>query len=598
MSDITFAREWALLLLLLPPLALAAWWVGVGRAHRKAATISRAAGARPPYVAAVLFTLAALVAVGAAAQPRWGTVESKVPRSGADLVIVLDISRSMDARDVQPDRLEAAKVSINAVLDRLGGDRVGLVVFAGTARVRFPLTTDFDAARQVVSTLQTGAVFVEGGSSASLGLETALGLLGEDPDSGKVILLLTDGDDLGGDPAASARAVQASGADLLIAGVGTPDGSTVPVVDQARGVEAPKLDVDGNPIISRLNEGFLRTLAVASGGRYLGSDLGVVAGAVDGRVRALERSRIDERPTFLPVERYQVFAATALVLLVLAALAERFARFPVRAGAAFAVLALLLGGCATETYKANEAGREALKGGDSALAIEKFLEVQVDRPDDPAVALNLAAAYAAAGRNEEAIRSARRALESNNPEVRNRAYNSIGHHQFALTRLPESLDAFRRALLEDGDDEDARHDFEVVLRLLFPQVPPLPSPTPPPGEGETPAPEPGASPGAGQTPGASPAPGSPTGAAGTPTPGPGGRAGTPTPGSGPGTPTSLDDIERQLDALDSEIRRLQREAGETPTAEQAYEILELLAEQARIASLRDALRGGGDPGDY
>src|SRR5688500_5501136 len=256
MTDISFARDWALLLLPIPVLALAGWWVGVGRARRKAATLTRGAGARPPYVAAVLFTLAALAAVGAAAQPRWGTIESKVPRSGADLVVVIDISRSMDARDVEPNRLQAAKNTINSVLDRLGGDRVGLVVFAGTARERFPLTTDFDAARQVVSTLQTGAVFVEGGSNASLGLETALELLGDDPDTGKVILLLTDGDDLGGDPAASAQAVQESDADLLIVGVGTVDGATIPVVDPSRGVEGPKLDADGNPIVTKLNEGF------------------------------------------------------------------------------------------------------------------------------------------------------------------------------------------------------------------------------------------------------------------------------------------------------------------------------------------------------
>jgi Ca-activated chloride channel homolog len=593
MTDISFARDWALLLLPIPVLALAGWWVGVGRARRKASTLTRGAGARPPYVAAVLFTLAALAAVGAAAQPRWGTIESKVPRSGADLVVVVDISRSMDARDVEPDRLQAAKTTINSVLDRLGGDRVGLVVFAGTARERFPLTTDFDAARQVVSTLQTGAVFVEGGSNASLGLETALELLGDDPDTGKVILLLTDGDDLGGDPAASAQAVQESDADLLIVGVGTVDGATIPVVDPSRGVEGPKLDADGNPIVTKLNEGFLRALAAASGGRYLGSDQAVVAGAVDGRLRALERSRIDERPTFLPIERYQVFAAIALVLLVLAALAERFARFPLRAGAAFAILAVLLGGCATETYKANEEGREALEAGNADLAIEKFLEVQVDRPDDPQVALNLAAAYSAAGRNEEAIRSARRALESNNPATRNRAYASIGHHQFALDRLTDSLDAFRRALLEDGTDDDSRHDFEVVLRLLFP---PEPTPEPPPNE----TPPPGATPEPSGTTGPGTGSGSPTpGAGGTPTPGgPGAGGGTPTPGAGPGSPTSLSDIERQLREIDSRIDRALQETGETPTAEEAYEILRLLAEQTRITSLRDGLRGGGDPRDY
>ncbi|MFN8616427.1 MAG: VWA domain-containing protein [Dehalococcoidia bacterium] len=301
MSDISFAREWMLLLLPVVPGALAAWWVGVRRAAARARTISRSRSAPPPYAAAVLFALAAAVAIVAAAQPRWGTRESKVERNGADLVIVLDISRSMAARDVAPDRLSAAKTSIDSTLSRLGGDRVGLVVFAGEARIRFPLTTDFTAARQVVDTLETGVVFVEGGTNAGLGLAEAVTLLSDDQHNGKVILLLTDGDDLSGDFATSAQLVAQSGASLLVAGVGTPDGATIPVVDPRNGIESPKLGADQAPIVTKLNETFLKTLSAAAGGRYLGSDLAVVPGAVDGRLRALQRP--DRLPAHHPPGR-------------------------------------------------------------------------------------------------------------------------------------------------------------------------------------------------------------------------------------------------------------------------------------------------------
>jgi len=591
MSDLSFAREWMFLLTPLPLAALVAWWWGVRSARQRATAVSRVPAARPPYVAAVLFTLAALVAVAAAAQPRWGTRESRVPRTGADLVIVLDISRSMDARDVPPSRLQAAKDTVNAVLDRLGGDRAGLVIFAGDARVRFPLTTDFAAARQVVTSLQTGVLLVEGGTNAALGLEEAVGLFGDDPDAGKVILLITDGDDLGGDPAASARLVQQSGASLLIAGVGTPEGATIPVFDASAGGDVPKLDASGQPIVTKLNEGFLRALAAASGGRYLGSDLAVVPGAIDGRLRAMERSRIEERPTILPVERYREVAGLALGLLVAAALAERYARFPARAAAAFAALAVLLTGCATGAYEANEAGRKALREGNAELAIEKFIEAQVEEPDDPEIALNLAKAYAAAARHDEAIRAARRALASNRPETRARAYSSIGHHQFESDRLPDALDAFRRSLLEHPTD-DARHDYEVVLRLLFPEQQPTPEPSPgDPGNESTPGadgtPTPGSGAGSEGTPGA-----------GSPTPGSGSARGTPTPGEGPGRPNSVEELDRQLQEIDRQVARLLEEAGEAPTAAQAYEILRLLAERSRIASLRSAFEGGGDPRDY
>lgn len=597
MSDITFAKPWVFALLPLVPLALGAWWWGTRRAAARARQLSRVRAAPPPYLAAMLFALAVAVAIGAAAQPRWGTRESRVPRTGANLVLVIDISRSMDATDAAPNRLQAVKDTVSAVLNRLGGDRVGLVVFAGEARVRFPLTTDFTAARQVVATLQSGVLFVDGGTNASLGLEEAVKLLGEDGEAGKVILLLTDGDDLGGDPAASAQKVKDSGADLLVAGVGTAEGSTIPVVDPVSKSVKPKLDEAGQPIITRLNEPFLRLVAAAGGGRYLGSDLALVPGAVDGRLRALERSRIEERPTILPIERYQVFAGAALGLLVLAALAERFGRVSLRGAAAFAVLVLVLPGCASEAYKANEAGRDALEAGNAELAIEKFLEVQVARPDDPEVALNLAAAYFAAGRYEEAILSARRVLASNNTDLRGRAYASIGHHQFALGRLNESLDAFRRALLENPQDDASRHDYEVVLRLLFPEVEPTPTPPPVDGAG---TPTPPASPGASASPGQG-GNGSAiqTPVTGTPTPGgTGGGLGSPTAGTGQQNPTSLQELDRQLRNIDQEVARLLEEAGETPTAAQALEILRLLAERSRIAGLRDSLAGGGGPRDY
>lgn len=585
MNDLSFGHGWVLAFLAVVPVLVVLWVAGVRRAERRVRAISRTQGTAPPYLAALLLSLAAIAAIVAAAQPRWGTRVAQAPRTGADLVVVLDISRSMAARDVEPDRLTAAKASIGALANRLAGDRLGLVVFAGSARVRFPLTTDTAAALTVVDSLETGAVFVSGGTEAALGLELAVELLSDEESGGRVILLLTDGDDLGGNPAAAARAVAESGATLLIAGVGTPTGAPIPVRDLDTGAEEPLTGDDGSPIISVLNEGFLRTMAAASGGQYIGSDLSVVPGVVEGRMRTLERAQLDERATFLPVERHYYFSAAALALLVLAAFAERIVRVGWRRGLTVAASAFLLVGCASDTFETNEAGRTALASGDAEAAVEHFLQVQVDRPDDPNVAINLAAAYHAAGRYDEAIFSARRALESNNPEVRARAFSSIGHHQFAAERLPDSLAAFRSALLEQPGDDDARHNYEVVLRLLFPPETPTPQAT------------------------ATPEPGEPTGEPGDPSPGAG--EGTPTPGEGEGTPSpgdpasspqsgdpqTTEDFERRLREIDALVERMILEAGETPSPSEALDILELLDERSRIAALRDALSGSVKPDD-
>lgn len=614
MSGLSFAHPWVLVLLAIPAAAALAWALGVVRGRRAARRLSRILPRPPSLFAAGCYTAAAALAIAAAAQPRWGTRVSQVPRTGADLVIVMDISRSMDVPDVEPSRIAAAKAAAIRSIDRLAGDRVGLVVFAGSARIRFPLTTDTAAAARVIEGLETGVVLVEGGTDVARGLELALELLAGGDSAGSLILLITDGDNLGGDVAAVAQQVRQSGAELLIAGAGTPEGGIVPAVDPLTGRTGPRLDAAGQPITSRLDESFLRALAAASGGRYLGSDLSVVPGVVEGRVRALERARLDERTTTLPVERFQWFAGAALALLVLGTAWERIRpRRPALLLPA-ALLALLLGGCATPAYQANERGREALAAGDADAAIDAFLEAQVARPNDPDVTLNLAAAYHAAGRYEDAIRAARRALESNDPGIRRRAFASIGHHQFEAGRLQEALSAFRDALIIDPSDDASRHDFEVVLRLLYPPPPETPTPSP------SPSPSPGASPSPGQdgegTPGAgqgTPAPGDGTPAPGQGTPAPGQGGQTPVPGASPagtpgatGTPVpgqggqpgpTIAQLNRQIEAIDRQVQQLLLEAGEQPTPAQALRILELLAERSRLAQLRDAL--AGSPGtDY
>ncbi|MCC7363369.1 MAG: VWA domain-containing protein [Dehalococcoidia bacterium] len=609
MSGVSFAHPWALGVLALVPVILGAWWWGLARGRRQLRQFARQTAPGTGYVTALLVSLAVALAIVAASQPRWGTRESAIPREGSELVVVLDVSRSMGATDVEPSRLAAAKTAITTTLERLGGDRVGLVIFAGNARVRFPLTTDFLAATQVISALETGSVIVEGGSSASQGLDLALSVFDPDAGAGKLILLISDGDDLGEDPGGAAQRVRDAGVDLLVAGAGSGEGTTVPVLDGRTGTIGPKVGVDGQPIVSRLNETFLRALATGAGGRYLGSDLGVVPGAVDGRLSALDRARFAEETAELPIERFQPFAIAALALLLLGTLLERMPlpsrrRAVMLAGATLAML--LLSGCATRGHDLNEQARDAYDRGDYERAIELFTEAQAEEPDNFRVTLNLATALHAAGRFDEAALAARRALVSPSTDVRNRAQALLGHHRFALGDLEGSLDAFKAALLEDPQDEASRHDYEVVLRLLRPADPaedpgqgddvtPTPSATQEgeggEGEGEQ-SPEPGAS--------GTPEPGSQPGPPGQGPTQPGATPGQQAPGQQggePGRPDSVFEVDQLLDQIDDEIAVL-TEGAEEPTAAEALRILQLLAERERISAIRDALAGGGDPNDY
>lgn len=573
----------ALFLLPVIPVAWALWLAGALRARRRVRRVSRTGATGPAVAAPVLLALATATAVIAAARPQWGEEDRFVPRRGADLVVVLDVSRSMGARDVEPSRLEAAKAAIVATFERLGGDRAGLVIFAGDAIVRAPLTGDLTAASRIVRTLEPGPVILDGGTSAASGLDLALSLFDPSSEAGRLVVLITDGDDLGRDPASIAARYGAADVDLLVLGAGTAAGATVPVFDGETVVDL--IGTDGAPVVTRLNEPLLRTLAAAAGGQYLGNDLAVAPSVVASRMAGLSTAQFDERSATLPIERGHWFAGAAGVLALLATAAERLRRARRVSLLAAAVLgAAFMAACATRAYEANRAGIDAYTAGDFAAAANHFVEAQALEPDNPEISLNLAAALHAAGRFEEAAIAARRALASPSPRWRARAQASIGHHRFAAGDLVGALEAFKQALLENPSDDVSRRDYEVVLRLL----------TPP--DAGTPAPQPG-------DPGASPTPGGGSDPGATPTPGagpadPGEPGETGDPGESPGVSgLSEAEIEARLAQLDAEIETLLREAGEEPTAAEALEILRLLEEYTRIAGLRRPF-GGPDPNDY
>lgn len=599
-----FAHPYALLALLVLPIAAFAWVRGLRASRRRAMLVSRLAGPSPRNFPAGVMCLAIACAIVAAAQPRWGTHASQLSRAGSDLVVVMDVSRSMDSTDVAPSRLEAAKKAINATIDELGTSRVGLVLFAGTARLRFPLTSDFQAARQVVSSLQTNQFVGQGGTSTALGLDEAVKAFDLSKPGGRAVLLLTDGDDLGADPSAAATKLRAAGIDLMVAGIGTTAGGPVPLTDPTTGRVTTKLGADGKPIVTRLGETFLRAVAGAAGGRYLGSDMSAVAGLVAGHLSALQSVQFERQATTVPVERYEWFAAAALALIVAGAIGERWR--PPRLGPARLLAAitsvLLVSGCATSAYQSTEAGRAALKRGDTEAAITDFSAARDTLPNDSRANLNLAAALNAAGRFDEALAAARRATTDSDAVVRAAAYASMGHQDFGAQRLTDALADFKLALLSNPADSASRHDYEVVLALLSPaaQQPP----------GQQGNPQSGSPQGQDQQPqggqqGQQSDSGGPTGGGQDQQQQPGGQQQPQQGGqqTGPSNPTgggqqSSRDIERQLQQIDGQVQGILNQSNNQPTPDQALQILRLLQQRSQIAAGLSASSGASNPNDY
>ena len=465
----------------------------------------------------------------------------------------------------------------------LSGDRAALIVFAGDARVRFPLTRDLDAAAAVVESVWGGALLLERGTSAAAGLALTRELLDDgDGRAGGLVLLVSDGDDLGGDPVASAAALADAGIALLVAGAGTPAGGAVPVFDSVSGERSVLTDAGGAPVVSRLGEARLRAIAEAAGGRYLGADPATVPGAVRARIAALDGGERGLTEASLPVERFQWFAAAALALALLGTAIEWRVPFRWRGGMALALaaaLALLASACATAAHDLNERAREALAAGDVDAAVALLYEARAEAPADGRIALNLAAALHRAGRHEEGARAARLAAAHRDAAIAAAGHASLGRHLFALGTLEASLEAFREALLLAPEDDVARRDYEVVLRLLRPPPPAAAAPAPSDGDGEPPDGEESPDPPA-------------------PQPGAGADGASGGGGADGGEGLAPAELEARLAALNARVAELRAEAGETLGAEEALAILDLLAERARLAAANAVRARWSDPGDY
>ena len=589
MTDLSFGRPLWLLLVPVALVLLPLTWMAVRRSLQRARAFTRSPLTGRWGMLALVAIAAALAAL-AAAQPRWGERTAVLEAGGAQLVIVLDVSRSMDVADVPPSRLGAARTAMVGALDRLSGDRVGLVIFAGDARVRFPLTTDLAAAAAVIQSVESGTFLVERGTSAGSGLEVALEAFDEDAGGGRLVVLISDGDNLGADPAANAAALAGEGIELLVVGAGTSEGGIVPVFDALSDRVLPLIDANGRPVVSRLNEGVLQTIATAGGGRYLGTDLGSLPAAVRSRLAALDQVAHDSATASVPVERFQWFAGAALALVLLATAAEWRVGLPWRRPAALAVascLGLLLAACATEAYDLNEQARDAFAGGEAETAIELLFDAQAEAPEDGRIALNLATVLHSAERYDEAVQVARRVLSHRDPEVVVAAHESIARNRFSQGELQEALDAFGEALVLDPGNDRARRDYEVVYRLLHPPEAPPPPPDqaepPDPGEGDPPPPE--------GDEGPDTQPGEGPGDAGADPSGDGGDTGSQ--GRVP-----IDAVEAQLAEIDEAIEAARRAAGAVVSAQEALEILDLLEERSRIAAQRARGPQGVDADDY
>ncbi len=436
----------------------------------------------------LFLTLSGCFLVLALMRPQWGLQFVSTPRVGAEIMVCLDVSKSMLAEDVTPNRLERAKAELRDLLTYLDGDQVGLIAFAGRAAVLSPMTPDFGFLRIVLD--QAGPHSVSrGGTRLEEPLRKAIAGFGQAGDVSRSILLITDGEDHDSFPMEAAKAAAERGIRILAIGFGAESGSEIMITDPKTGVRSVLHDSSGNPVVSRLDGNLLRDMALETGGAYIPAGTGLLdlESIYDHHIAGLTRGMLDGRSRSVRNDAFQWAVLLALLSLVAAVGTAAGRRSTRRSGSGRALswlsAAIIAGALGGTTLPADAQTAAGADPGDDPPTQEPQVtaddEQQTDRTLAPRTRYNLALEAFSAGSLEQAGTAfeTARGEAGTDGEVRFRASYNLGWvavkqadavlesaPEEALSALHSAADWFREAISLRPQHTPSRHNLELVLR--------------------------------------------------------------------------------------------------------------------------------------
>jgi len=249
------------------------------------------------------------------ARPQFGSRLEEVKKQGVEVIIALDVSNSMLAEDIQPNRLTRAKQAISKLVDNLGNDKIGLIVFAGDAYTQIPITTDYISAKMFLSTINPDMVPKQG---TAIGAAINLAERSFSPGEGKskAIIIITDGENHEDDPVSEAEAASKAGIVIHTIGIGSNEGVPVPVT--IGGKRDYLKDPDGVTVITKLDEEILKKIAISSGGNYIrASNSNIGLDEIFSDIRKMKKDELESTMYTEYNDQFQIFAAIALFILIL-----------------------------------------------------------------------------------------------------------------------------------------------------------------------------------------------------------------------------------------------------------------------------------------
>jgi Ca-activated chloride channel family protein len=249
-----------------------------------------------------------------AARPKWGEKLQIYKGKGIDIVVALDASKSMLAQDIKPSRIERAKTDLSALLDNLSTNQVGITAFAGDCYVMCPMTTDIEAAKLFLDIIDPNTV-PRPGTNLEKAVAVSASLFDPKEDAHKALILITDGDNLEGNPLPAVDYATSQGIRIFTIGMGTLEGAPVPVTDAQGNLTQYKKDRENNIVISRLADRELMIIAKAGNGRYYRSD-GLYINRLLNELEGMRKKEIGGGEYVEYIERYQYFLLAAFLFIL------------------------------------------------------------------------------------------------------------------------------------------------------------------------------------------------------------------------------------------------------------------------------------------
>ena len=418
---------------------------------------------------ALLRFLAGIFLALSLAGPRWGSLFQEIHRRGIDVVIAVDVSASMLAEDVKPNRLTQAKRELTLLIDGLEGDRVGLVAFAGAAFLQCPLTLDYGAARTLLDLIGPDLI-PRPGTDLAAALRQALDAFPRGLHQYKAIVLLTDGEDHSGALDAAVSRAAEEGVRIFPVGFGSPQGEIIPLRDESGNLSGYKKDKNGQTVLSKMDEKALRDMAEKTGGTYFPASRGEIeVPRLLTAFRQMEKRSLESRVYGQLENRYRWPLWLAIGLLLLEFLVPESGGWGRRLWKGLRSSVPLAAALVFLTPSARAMGR-APTAGELSRAVEK-------NPEDPRAqfqwgqGLYREGSYAAAAEAFEKVSS-----RTSAPELRSAALYNAGNAYFRQGKTDEAIKKYKEALRLFPSDPDAKHNLEFARKLKKAGGKPRPQP--------------------------------------------------------------------------------------------------------------------------